>query len=67
MNEKRGLQADSISRAPAFCPAVNLSNLAACSNFEIRTCQKILSILFVFVPASLAFLFEDLHLVLYNL
>lgn len=64
MNEKWGLQADSISRAPAFCPAVNLSNLAACSNFEIRTCQKRLSILLVLVPASLAFLFQDLHPIL---
>jgi len=64
MNEERGLQPDRISRAPAFCPAVNLSNLAACSNFEIRTCQKRLSILFVLVPASLASLFEDLHTVL---
>lgn len=45
VNKKWGLQTDSISRALAFCPAVNLSNLAASSNFEIRTCQKRLSII----------------------
>lgn len=67
MNEKWGLPADSISRAPAFCPAVNLSNLTACSMSEIRTSQKRLSVLFVLVPARLAFLFEDLHLVVQNL
>lgn len=29
MNENQRVEADSISRAPTFCPAVNLSNLAA--------------------------------------